>query len=437
MKIEAVRIKGFRALGEVELTELDPKLNVFVGVNGAGKSSILDALHLLLRKFQHTVMDKKSRVSIADEDVTQGLRQTSLAVRARFQERLARWSIDRGGGEPWEAAESTEEDSLKDLVSQWKVSWVLPEPPANDPLPIAYPLIMHYPVTRAVLDIPLRVPQRKFGAWSAWLADDDYRGASFRTFFAWFRNQEDLENQLKGELGPDYRDPQLTAVRKAIGSLLPGYGNLRIQRSTPLRMLIQKHGHELSIQQLSDGEKCLLALVGDLARRLSMANPGAANPLDAPGIILIDELDLHLHPQWQIEVIPRLLQTFPNCQFFVSTHSPLLVSHAKPEQVFLLEARVLLDLFGEDLTLPRVQMNHPELNTYGQDMNLVVSTFMGAPVREPQTQKALQKIFATLADPEGWKDAKDLIQALRKSNPDLPDLVKAQAILERKELLAR
>lgn len=426
MKIEALRIKGFRALHDVELTELDPKLNVFVGVNGVGKSSILDAIHLLLRKFQHAAMDKKTKVGINDDDVTQGLRQTALALRGRFQDRQAGWAINRGGNILLNASEpSLDGDSLGNLVAQWKESWILPEPPANDPLPTAYPLIMHYPVTRAVLDIPLKVHQKKFGAWSGWSTGED-DGASFRAFFTWFRNQEDLENQIKGEEGPNYRDPQLEAVRRAIECLLPGYTGIRIQRRTPLRMLIDKQGHTFSIQQLSDGEKCLLGLVGDLARRLEMANPGSAEPLKETGIVLIDELDVHLHPQWQIEVIPRFLETFPNCQFFISTHSPLLVTHARPEQVYLLEA-------GN----AGVSVERPQINPYGQDMNLVVSTFMGAAVREPRTQVALQDIFATLADPENWREAKRMIAEVRRTNPDLPDLVKAQAILERKELLAK
>lgn len=426
MKIEALRIKGFRALHDVELTELDPKLNVFVGVNGVGKSSILDAIHLLLRKFQHAAMDKKTKVGINDDDVTQGLRQTALALRGRFQDRQARWAIERGGNILWEASEPRfEEDSLRDLLAQWKESWILPEPPANDPLPTAYPLIMHYPVTRAVLDIPLRVHQKKFGAWSAWSTGDD-SGASFREFFTWFRNQEDLENERRVDGKPEHRDPLLSAVREAIEKLLPGYSNLHIRRWTPVRMLINKNGQEFAIQQLSDGEKCLLALVGDLARRLAMANPGAADPLKATGIVLIDELDIHLHPQWQIDVIPRLVNTFENCQFFISTHSPLLVSHARAGQVHLLVA-------GDE----GVSVERPQINPYGQDMNLVVSAFMGTAVRETSTQNALQEIFATLADSENWREAKRMVAEVRRTNPDLPDLVKAQAILERKELLAK
>ena len=82
----------------------------------------------------------------------------------------------------------------------------------------------------------------------------------------------------------------------------------------------------------------------DLARRLAIANPWLGeNALEGEGIILIDEIDLHLHPQWQRRVLPALTQTFPNCQFIVTTHSPQVLSEVPGESVFILENGKLLD----------------------------------------------------------------------------------------------
>jgi predicted ATP-binding protein involved in virulence len=102
-------------------------------------------------------------------------------------------------------------------------------------------------------------------------------------------------------------------------------------------MTITKQGQELIINQLSDGEKCLLAMVGDLARRLAIANPSLPDPLQGSGVVLIDEIELHLHPKWQREIIPALTRTFPNCQFIVTTHSPQVISQVKPEGIYILE----------------------------------------------------------------------------------------------------
>ena len=89
-------------------------------------------------------------------------------------------------------------------------------------------------------------------------------------------------------------------------------------------MLVDKHGVSLDLSQLSDGERSFLAMICDLGRRLAMANPDRqvlSDPLHGAGVVLIDELELHLHPKWQREVRQKLRKTFPNIQFIATTHS--------------------------------------------------------------------------------------------------------------------
>jgi predicted ATP-binding protein involved in virulence len=96
-----------------------------------------------------------------------------------------------------------------------------------------------------------------------------------------------------------------------------------------------------NFNQLSQGEKSLI-LVGDIARRLAMMNPKLDNPLLGKGIILIDEIDMHLHPQWQRSIIQRLQTTFPNCQFILTTHSPLVISDTQNILVYDLDGQELM-----------------------------------------------------------------------------------------------
>lgn len=98
----------------------------------------------------------------------------------------------------------------------------------------------------------------------------------------------------------------------------------------PLRFVmdrIEEDGsrHELRIEQLSEGYKIIIAMVADLAARMAEANPTIPNPLGATGIVLIDEVDLHLHPKWQRTILKDLNRVFPHVQFIVSTHSPIIV----------------------------------------------------------------------------------------------------------------
>lgn len=104
-------------------------------------------------------------------------------------------------------------------------------------------------------------------------------------------------------------------------AMLDGFDDIHIDRS-PLAMKVKKDGQYLKINQLSDGEKCTIALFGDLARRMTLANPQLPNPLEGQGVVLIDELELHMHTSWQRKVMPVLKETFPNIQFIITTHSP-------------------------------------------------------------------------------------------------------------------
>jgi len=202
------------------------------------------------------------------------------------------------------------------------------------------PLAVFYGVNRAVLAVPLRT-KHHFEQFSAFEQALTGGRNDFRRFFEWYRGREDFENEQKlypfdPSVGDNlqYQEPQLQAVRKAILALT-GFSNIRVRRS-PLRMEVKKAKQHFDVNQLSDGEKCLLALAGDLAHMLAIANPDLSDPLEGQAIVLIDEIELHLHPEWQHRVIPKLLETFPNCQFILTTHSPLVLSHVRCQNIWCL-----------------------------------------------------------------------------------------------------
>lgn len=91
--------------------------------------------------------------------------------------------------------------------------------------------------------------------------------------------------------------------------MLDNVSDLKVKRS-PLRMTVKKNGLEMRVDNLSDGEKCTLALFGDLARRIALANPSRSNPLEGEGIVLIDEIELHMHPSWQRKILGALKVLF-------------------------------------------------------------------------------------------------------------------------------
>ena len=116
--------------------------------------------------------------------------------------------------------------------------------------------------------------------------------------------------------------------------MLPEVSNPRIELN-PLRFVVSQKSEEgrvekLSLNQLSGGYRIVLALAADLARRMAQGNPHMDDPLQSKAIVLIDEIELHLHPAWQQRILSDLMRTFPNAQFIVSTHSPQVLTTVEP-----------------------------------------------------------------------------------------------------------
>ncbi|MGC1246780.1 MAG: AAA family ATPase, partial [Spirulinaceae cyanobacterium] len=285
------------------------------------------------------------------------------------------------------------------------------------------PLTIYYPVNRAVFNTPLEIPDNSFQQIDAYEKALDGVQIGFDSFFRWFRAIEDLENEERRD-NPDYRDKQLEAVRKAISGLIPEFSNLRVRRS-PLRMTVNKAGQEITINQLSDGEKCLLAMIGDLARRLAIANPSLPDPLQGIGVVLIDEIELHLHPLWQRKIVSTLTQTFPNCQFIFTTHSPQVVSNIQPENIYILES-----------TSEGIVAKRPE-SSVGRDSNRILEDLMKVPARPQEIKDSLSELFKVIAQ-GNLDEARQLSQELAiKIGSSEPELVKAKASIKRKEILGK
>jgi predicted ATP-binding protein involved in virulence len=218
---------------------------------------------------------------------------------------------------------------------------------------------------------------------------------------------------------------ELKIVTKAIEQFIPEYTSLRVKRVPRPHMLINKGKEEFNLNQLSDGEKNMITLVGDIARRLAIANPNSNDPLKGNGIILIDELDLHLHPSWQRRMIPQLTATFPNCQFIVSTHSPQVISHAKPESLFLLKNE------KNDLTYSKAT------ESYGKNSDRILEDLLGVDARPSNEKRRIQRVFKLIEDGK-IEEAKSEIDALSEIivGGD-PELVKANVLIKRKEIIGK
>jgi len=133
----------------------------------------------------------------------------------------------------------------------------------------------------------------------------------------------DLEfRRLKADQPDDIKAAQrsLDLAKQAIETILP---NVQFKEITANgEVLVVENGVTVSIDNLSDGYRSALSWVVDLVRRLIDAFPKMDNPLAAEGVVLVDEIALHLHPKWQRKIVGQIRQSFPNLQFIVTSHSP-------------------------------------------------------------------------------------------------------------------
>ncbi|MEG3973799.1 AAA family ATPase [Microcoleus sp. herbarium8] len=415
MKVKRLRMNSFRGISDLTLEFDTDEPTVFIGINGVGKSSILDALAILLSWLTKRIQNPNSSGrSFNEDDIKKGAKEThnEITILINDGQQLV-WSLTHvSKGRSKDTSSNLGE--LKTLVENIHEQ-------LDHTSYAALPLAVYYPTNRAVLDIPLKIrTKHSFEQITAY--DEVLTGGQidFRRFFEWFRDREDLENEMRLNDSNKYRDRQLQAVRYAIANLLDGFSNLRVRRS-PLRMTADKQGDELIVNQLSDGEKCLLALAGDLARRLAIANPNPdCNPLEGFGVVLIDEIELHLHPKWQRAIIPNLVKTFPNCQFIITTHSPQVISDLK--WVHLLRST------SEGIAIDRVP-------SFGKDSNRILETLMGTPERPQQIIEYLRELFR-LIDKGELDNARRLRQELaRRMGEEDPEFVRADWLIQRKEIL--
>lgn len=314
MRLNSISVHDFRGIHEQSL-QFDGKNVIIFGINGAGKSSILRAINLLFAPIVSRLSGRRTSAEslLSADDVSYQAKQCKLAFQCKLADNLVEYSRTAQVHNGKVVGKRNPPTEFCDVFNR-----LYGEENGIGRMPV----FVNYGVHRLVLDIPLRIRQHHAFTQLSALDKAIESKIDFRTFFEWFRYQEDLENEQKIKLwNKRYQDKALQAVRTAIYGIMDGTEHLRIERR-PLSMKLDKNGIPLSINQLSDGEKGALTLFGDLSRRLALANPQLENPCEGEGVVLIDEIDLHLHPSWQRQIVPALKRTFPHVQFIITTHSP-------------------------------------------------------------------------------------------------------------------
>ena len=396
MKITSLKLTNIRSIETAEF-RFQPGFNLVAGVNGVGKSTVLDALRFCLsRILTLTTQSRAKPLSFDKRDIRSGFSFLDADLSLTIGDDELRFTRCQWG----EKFAADDEENLKELRREILESERLRDRARN--------LLRELEASHGVSDSDSFVPSKARFLIAARLAEvapncvffstnrsvtfpphtsNKSRTAKSRTvggksaayaqaliprpiyvdqFADWMRAQEDLAKEQSAA------KKHLQVLRSAVDIFLPTYKNLRPTDEKPSRLLIDQDGITLDVGQLSDGERGVLALVLDLARRLSQANPSLDDPLsEGHAVVLIDELDLHLHPKWQRQIVHNLTRTFPRCQFIATTHSPFVIQslqHGKLINLDLKESGEYTDKSIEDIAENVMGIKMPQKSKRYHDM---------------------------------------------------------------------
>ncbi|WP_374281070.1 AAA family ATPase [Desulfovibrio sp.] len=406
MYIKSISLKNFRCFEGLTLN-LNAKLNVFFGENGSGKSSLFEAINILLGN----ITDKLGKnfavkINLSYEDIYNESIDSYIEI-SMFDKSLITWglgatkTIEKGN---FSTKTTYHCHQLEPYVKNIINAIVLNKKTRN------LPIFLSYKATRSTECFYAKNENEYIISPTACYDDAISRNYDYHSFFRWFKAREDLELQ-KSKHSITHYDEQLQAVRSAIKSFCD-FSDFSFDRET-WQFVIEKDGKNIFYRQLSDGERGYIILIGDIARRLAIANSELTNPLDGEGIILIDEIELHLHPKWQRKIIPSLQKTFPNCQFLISSHSPQVLGEVPKESVWILE--------------PGEEPYHPS-RSYGMESSELLREVMGAESRSPEVTEVLKDIDHLIEEGK-FEDARRSISDLAKSTGKIPALISANSYL--------
>lgn len=397
MKIKYLEMINFRNMKSSRIDFSNEQFTVLIGDNGSGKTSIIEGITKGFVPIIRTINSEAvKQCDLSNKDITYGTAATAITLKIELDNEEYTWTNRRrlSSAVQFEHVSENREKSQNDL-KQLKAKYL--KCIENKKMP----LVLYYGTDRIIRDVPIRGHIKNFEVTDS-LRNCFDNVNYFRDFYDWFKTEEDIElREMRSNKA--YRNPRLDCVRTALERMIKGYKNLRIEL-TPSRMLMtNSEGIDLQIEQLSGGYKAVLSVVADIAKRLSIANPETMNPLEEEAVILIDELDLHLHPKWQKTIVDDFKRTFPNCQFIISTHSPFIIQAISADELFDLET---MSYAGE------------EGSYNGWSIESIQEKKMGVKLKT-EKYNDLITTFSKAIDNEEYLIAKNMYQELIKMmNPD-------------------
>lgn len=423
MRINTLELTNVRGFTHAKL-EFQPGFNLIVGINGVGKTTVLESLRIVL---SHILYEIKApivtRESFKKTDIN--INTNQLQVNTNFNidnvdyDFIYSKSAKEFGVTQVEQKKRTNASDLHIREEGITLNDITEFNSKVDYKEDINRLAIFFSTRRSLMvNQTSKVVKSKYFHAAAYIDTlSETRSFNIKMFAEWFnvRRALALENPDNTKYNRVVR-----LIEDTIYTFLPDFKDLELTKdevSGDLTFSIIKNEKRLLFSQLSDGERGVLALVFDIARRLIIANIDNENPLDGEAIILIDELDLHLHPKWQRTIVSDLVRTFPNCQFIATTHSPQIISSIYPERINIIKN------FDIDHTV----------KTYGLDINYILKFVMEDDDRLDISQKAIEAV-QELIDEVEFEEARALIAKYKSENLDLSEWTDFEAKMSHFEM---
>ncbi len=407
MRFDSLLLEHFCCFERLEL-KFDPSFNLIAGANGAGKTAILRALSWPLRDAlggTQLVHPNDARVT-AQGTVQRIVFQRTGAMRLRIT--LSAFGLTCDFAQKIELKKSEFNGVAHDIA---KIGDRMRNPDTDTTLP----LVAFYPTGRSWRNVQsssvdwntaMRQQPKRSGGYERALEPRE----SLSEVISWLIREEVIGLQNGG------RTTGMNIVQAAICEALEGASGIQFRVAEGEVIVTSSDGSASRLSELSDGQRHMFAMFGDLAIRAFQLNGhlGENALTETPGVVLIDELDMHLHPKWQRHIVHGLKKAFPKVQFIATSHSPQIISELPPEQVIILS---------------KEGASHPA-RSFGKDTNYILSEVMDAEPRNTETAAELERIN-DLIDEEEYDAATAAINTLReKIGPDV-ELTRAEALVNR------
>ena len=416
MIVTRLELANLRVIKAAEF-HFRPGFNLIVGINGVGKTTVLDALAVCLSDVVRRANKLRGHMARFDlSDMRMGTNALDVKCDYESGQENARNSymlhFSRESAVPREDKAGMPRGQVHE-TPQRAVFVGEPLPAATGNEPGGRPLAILFSTNRAVPSHSAPTKSAAAGGVNAAFSGalSNRRGLHLTEFEAWMRVQEVLSLERPAA------KRALDALKMAVAHFLPDYRNLRLGGDSPNGsfLLIDRDAATLPVELLSDGERGVLAMVLDLTRRMAQANPEMNNPAaEAEAVVLIDEIELHLHPGWQRRIVKNLTKTFPKCQFIATTHSPQVIGEVEHDRI-----QIIAD--GEV---------YSPSHSFGVDSSRVLEEIMDADPRTHKVKELLSEISRQVGK-QRYESARGLLdQLIDRLGENDPEVTRIRTLLD-------